>query len=223
MRKIIFVAALITFFSSSNLFAETVDIQKFVQETQKVHQGVNVFRLVWWIPTEYWREAFRDNPNMTESQKETFCRAVDDYIVFSVIDAKTTDFGSIIPASREQIISKLSLSIGQGKKMKTLADTEITSDAKNLFAMLKPVIANMLGQFGQGMEFVCFKGIDSSGERLLDPRGNGSFSVTLGDETSKWRLPLGCLMPSKFDLQTGEEFPGNYIYNPFTGKKLVTK
>ena len=223
MKRIILTVVIITFLTGSHLCAGDVDLQKFIQETQKLDQGANSFRLVWWIPTEYWKESFRNSPNMTDEQKEAFYKAVDDYIVFSVIDAKTTNFGSIIPSSRDEIISKLSLSIGQEKPMKSLPDTEVSSDAKNIFAMMKPVLANMLGQFGQGMEFICFKGFDSKGERFLNPIGNISFSAKLGDAMFKWRLPLGSLLPPKYDPQTGEEFPGNYIYNPFTGSKLLQK
>ena len=223
MKKIITAVVIIALLSGSHLCAEDVDLQKFIQETQKLNQGANSFQLVWWIPTEYWKESFRNVPNMTDEQKEAFYKAVDDYIVLSVIDAKTTNFGSIIPSSRDEIISKLSLSIGQGKLMKSLPDTEVSSDARNLFAMMKPVLANMLGQFGQGMEFICFKGFNSKGERFLDPIGNISFSAKLGDGMFKWRLPLGSLLPPKYDPQTGENFPGNYIYNPFTGSKLLRK
>lgn len=223
MKRIILSIIIITFLNGSHLWAEGVDLQEFIQETQKLDQGANSFRLIWWIPTEYWKESFRNAPNMTDGQKESFYKAVDDYIVLSVIDAKTTNFGSIVPSSRAEIISKLSLLIGPGKLMKSLPDTEVSNDARNLFAMMKPVMANMLGQFGQGMEFICFKGFDSKGRRLLEPMGNTSFSAKLGDAMFKWRLPLGSLLPPKYDPQTEEKFPGNYIYNPFTGSKLLRK
>ena len=223
MKKIITAVVIITFLTGSHLCAEGVDLQKFIQETQKLNQGANSFQLVWWMPIEYWKESFRNVPNMTDEQKKTLYMAVDDYIVLSVIDAKITNLGSIIPSSRDEIISKLSLSISQEKLMKPLPDTDVSSDTRNLFAMMKPVLANMLGQFGQGMEFICFKGFNAKGERFLTPIGNISFSIKLGDEMFKWRLPLGSLLPPKYDPQTGEDFPGTYIYNPFTGSKLLTK
>ena len=47
--------------------------------------------------------------------------------------------------------------------------------------------------------------------------------MTLGDATYRWRLPLGSLLPPRYDAKTGEKFSGNYLYSPFTGKELTTK
>jgi hypothetical protein len=222
MKRILLIVMILTFVADSYLWAQGVDLQKLTQETQKLERGENVVRLVWWIPTEFWKESFKKVTSLTEDQKTAFYKTVDDYIVLSVIDAKTTVFGSVIPTLRDEIVSKLSLAIDQGTTLRPLPDSEVSSDARNLFAMMKPVLANILGQFGQSMEFICFKGIDSQGKKLLDPLGSGSLSVTLGNTIFRWRLPLGSLLPPNYDLQTGEEFPGNYIYNPFTGRKLVS-
>ena len=223
MKKFIFVITIISFLIGNLAYSKDVNLQSFIQETQKMSQGQQSFRLIWWIPTEYWKEAFKNEANMTQNQKEAFYDAVDGYTVLSVIDAKTTDLGSIVPFPKEEILSRISLSVEQNKKMLPLSDDELTSDAKNLFAMMKPLMANMLGQFGQGMEFICFKGTDSTGARLLNPKLEKSFAVNYAGLSYKWRLPLGSLLPAKYDSLTGEEFPGNYIYNPFTGNKLVEK
>jgi hypothetical protein len=45
--------------------------------------------------------------------------------------------------------------------------------------------------------------------------------VVLAGTEFKFRLPLGSLLPPKFDPNTHEKFPGNYIYSPYTGSKLV--
>jgi len=222
MKQILLTMVITAFLMGNPLWGQAADMQKFIQETQRVEQGEKTFRLVWWIPTEYWKESFRELPGVTEDQKREFYEAVGDYIVLSVIDAKTTAFGSLIPTPKEGIVSMLSLTIGQGKVMKPLSDSEVSSNARNLFAMMKPVLSSMLGQFGQGMEFICFRNINPEGKKLLDPLGNGSFSVSLGNSAYRWRLPLGSLLSPKYDPQTGEEFPGNYIYNPFTGSMLGT-
>lgn len=79
----------------------------------------------------------------------------------------------------------------------------------NLFAMMKPIMANMFSRFGQGMEFICLNGFGSKGKKVFDPKREGSFAPIFADRTYKWRLPLGSLLPPKYDPQTGEEFSGN--------------
>lgn len=88
---------------------------------------------------------------------------------------------------------------------------------------MKPLLANMLGQLGQALELVAFKGKSHDGKRLLHPRESGRFLVVLGERVMHWRLPLGSLLPPTYDPRTDEIFPGNYTYNPFTGEKLQVK
>jgi hypothetical protein len=86
--------------------------------------------------------------------------------------------------------------------------------------MMKPVLTNMLGPMGQATEFVVFSGRDPDGQPYANPRGNGFLTFYLAAKEFQFRLPLGALMPPQYDATTGEEFPGNYLYSPFTGKKL---
>lgn len=83
------------------------------------------------------------------------------------------------------------------------------------------MLAQITGQIGQNMHVLVFKGTDAEGKRLLDPMQPGNFRVMLGEEVFAYRLPLGSMLPPLFDADSGERFPGNYVYSPFTGKKLV--
>jgi len=58
--------------------------------------------------------------------------------------------------------------------------------------------------------------------QILDAKKEGSFTLTCYGREFSWRLPLGSLLPPKFDPETGESFPGNYHFNPFSGRELVT-
>jgi len=118
-------------------------------------------------------------------------------------------------------LANLAVKIGSGEDMKPLDPTQLSPDAKNFLDMMKPAMTNMLGQFGGGLEFVCFPAKDASGLRLMDPRKEGLLQLNYSGSVYKFRLPLGSLLPPKYDPQTGEEFPGNYIYSPFTAVKLV--
>ena len=203
--------------------ADSQNVQNMVQETMKFDRDDGVFRLIWWIPTEYWEESFKTAPNMTDAQRQEFYKVVTNYVVIAVIDAKTSMLGSLTANPRDVILSKISLTAGASEPMKPLADTEISGDAKNLFSMMKPVLANLMGQFGNSMEFIFFKGIDDRGVHLLDPTRQGLLTINYDSSKYAWRLPLGSLLPAQYDAQSGEAFPGNYIFSPFTGTKLTPK
>lgn len=85
------------------------------------------------------------------------------------------------------------------------------------------MFANMLGQVGQSMAFIVFKGKDTNGQRYVTAKAKGAFTVKLDQKEFTWRLPLVCFLPAKVDPKTKEEFPGNYVYNPFTGDRLTAE
>jgi hypothetical protein len=42
----------------------------------------------------------------------------------------------------------------------------------------------------------------------------------IGPKIFRYRLPLGSFLDPAVDVKTGETFPGNYHFNPFTGSPL---
>jgi hypothetical protein len=73
------------------------------------------------------------------------------------------------------------------------------------------------------MEFVVYPAKAADGTPTVDAAQAGTLKIKLYDQAFSWRLPLGSLLPAQFDKKTGEEFPGNYQFNPFTGDKLGTR
>ncbi len=197
-----------------------VDLGKFTQELQYNEQSGDNMRLIWWIPTEFWVESFRD-ANMTQAQKDEFILAVDDYIVVAVIDGELNPLGGSKWRSVEEIKKNLTVKVGEGEPESPLATSEIAEGTNTMMAVMKPMFRKMLGDFGNGLEMICFRGKDDDKQRLLDPRETGHFSVNYKGKDYNWRLPLGTLLAPKFDAETGERFPGNFIFSPFTGERLV--
>ena len=129
--------------------------------------------------------------------------------------------GSIEPRSKTELAENARLEVA-GKTIAPLAPEAIKPGTQAVLASLKPMLAGMLGAFGKGMElFVYPSHLD--GKPLMDPLKPGTFSYTLYDQHYSWRLPLGSLLPARFDPKTSEEFPGNYEFNPYTGGKLKSR
>lgn len=200
---------------------EAVDIQQLVQDTQRFNQDVRVTKMVWWIPVEFWETTLEQDPGLTEEQKKEFIDALEDYSAFAVSHSTVGTFGSVTNKSRSEIEENISLVV-DGDEIVALDSDDLSSDAAAFYTMMKPMMAQMLGQFGQGMEFFVYPN-KREGKLVIDPKKEGSFYFELFGEKYEWRLPIGSLLPPKVDLETGETFPGNYKFNPFTGSELTEK
>lgn len=212
-------ALLLAVLASLASVSQATDITKLVQDTQRFAQNEKSIDLVWWIPNDFWRESLKQNPELGEEETRQFLEALEDYNAFVVIHADIGVFGGMTPHSREQIAANIALTVN-GRVRSPLANEVLKSDAANFYSMMKPMLSQMLGQMGQGMEFFIYSNIEGE-DVLIDPKKAGSFTFTCYQNNFEWRLPLGSLLPPKVDPETGDVFPGNYNYNPFTGKQLA--
>ena len=199
---------------------KATNITELVQETQRFEEQNDRFVFVWWIPLEYWEISLENDPSLSPEQVEEFIQVLDDYLIFAVADARINTFGTINSISREEIVQNITIKNSQGKIFNTIPETQQSQDLKNFLSFMKPFMTNFLGQFGSSIEFVVFPGKNNSQERLFDPFKEEVLNVNYNQSTYTWRLPLGSLLPPKYDSETGEKFPGNYNYNPFTGTIL---
>jgi hypothetical protein len=109
-----------------------------------------------------------------------------------------------------------------GKSIEPISPENLTPVAQAMLVSIKPMFASTLGKFGQGLEIVVYPSMQD-GRRLIDPLKAGSFRYTLYDQTFNWRLPLASVLPHKIDAKTGDEYPGDYEFNPYTGDPLIDK
>lgn len=177
--------------------------------------------MVWWIPQEFWEVSMAANPSATPEGRAQVLAALEDYQVVALLRARI-GLGTVTDVmSRADLLNNARFEIG-GKVVEPLATADIKPGAQVMLGALKPALAGALGAFGQSMELVIYPGKQGN-VRLIDPTRPGSFQYTLYDQTFHWRMPLGSLLPKKTDPRTNEEFPGNYLYNPYTGVKLDAK
>jgi hypothetical protein len=201
--------------------ARAADLQKLVQDTQRLAQSGNQMTLVFWMPTAFWEASVANNPAMTADARAQVVAALQDYSVFAVVRARTGLGGVVEASAKEELLQNSRLEIG-GKPIEPLAPDAISPAAQTLLATLKPSFAGMLGSFGKSMELLVYPN-RQDGKPLLDEFKPGAFRYTLYEQVFNWRLPLPSLLPPRVDPKTNEEFPGNYDFNPYTGGKLQTR
>lgn len=180
-------------------------------------QEGTTLNMVWWIPSAFWEETLKEQ--MTGPQRKEFLSVLEEYSVFAVVNADTGVFGGMTPKPRAEIEANTELRVG-GSVLPVLQMDQLGADAKNFFTMMKPMMSQMLGQMGEGMEFLVYPN-KRDGELIIDPLKEGSFTYKSFDDVFHWRLPLGSLLPPRYDAASGEAFPGNYVFNPYTGAKLI--
>jgi hypothetical protein len=221
MRKLLLSVLATIALVAGDAVATGADVGPLLRETQFSRSENKNFLIIWWIPDEFWELSLKDNPATPAPVQKEILDAVHHYLVFAVVEGTIGALGQIEAVPKEAVLAKMSVTVVE-HVLKPIPDDNLDEGAKNLFQAMKPFISSAAGKIGQSMEFVLFEGFDTKGKRYVDPRKKGSLSAKLGEREFTWRLPLGALMPPKYDADSGEEFPGNYDFSPFSGAKLST-
>lgn len=201
--------------------ARGANVDELVRDTQRNSLDDGRISLVWWIPVQFWEESLKANPGVPQAMRAQVTAVMADYNVVALLRAMTGPGGIEDVQPKEELLKNTRVEFG-GKLVEPLTAENISPAATLLLSQLKPALMASAGQLGQGMEFVVYPG-KADGKLLIDAAQPGSLAITFYGKAQKWRLPLGSLLPPKTDRKTGEDFPGNYLFNPFTGDKLDAK
>ena len=195
-------------------------LTSLIKETQKLTTDSGSLVLVWWIPHQYWEESTKNNPAINDILKQDVLKAVQEYTVIGVIDAKKEGLGGLSFTPADEILKTAELTDSAGKTVLPIADSDLNPSVQNLLSAMKPLFANLMGRIGQNMSFVVFPGKDSDGNTVADAQGEGHLAFTENGHSFAWRLPLASLLPEKICPKCGEHLPGSYKFCPYDGTKL---
>jgi hypothetical protein len=201
--------------------AQAANVEEVVRDTQRTSIEGETFSLVWWIPEQFWDESLKGNAGVPAAMRTQITSVMGEYNIVALLRATTGAEGMQGVQSKDELVKNTRVEIG-GKLVEPLPAEQISPAALALLSQLKPMLTASMGQLGQGMEFVTYPG-KANGKLLIDAGQPGSLAITFYGKKHLWRLPLGSLLPPRVDKKTGEDFPGNYQFNPFTGDKLDAK
>lgn len=216
MKKII--PALLASLLLSPVVPAHAGVAEILRDAQRTTQAEGNLTMVMWMPQQFWEESMKSNPALTAEGRAQVLAPLADYALFGVMRAKVGAAGISDVQPKAELVKNLKLEVN-GKLVQPLAPEAIAPGAQMLLSSIKPAMAAMGGAAMQGMEFVVFPA-KADGKPLIDALQAGTLQVSLYDQVYRWRTPLGSLLPVKLDAKTGEEFPGNYSFNPYTGEKL---
>ncbi len=218
----IWILALLALLPAGSPRAEPkLDFTAIVKDAEMLRRGEDRLTIVIWMPDEYWRAALESGGRLTAKAIDEFIKAVHPYTFVAVVDARIEAAGAFSYPDADELRTTVTVEDAAGNAYPPIAQDKLNAQVKNVMAVYKPLLANMMGNMGSHFELIVFPAVAKDGGRIAEAARDGSFTVHVSDAKFHYRLPLGSVLPPVVDDKTGEIFPGSYHFNPFTGNKLV--
>jgi hypothetical protein len=188
--------------------------------------GAEHMNLIWVIPVEFWKAAFEQDPSMDAAQRAEIVGALEEFVIFGIVQADISSFGSFnfYPESEVAGGLKLSYTDAEGKARAIKLADQIPPDAEQLLGAMKPILSAAMGNMGENFHFMVVKDEDGTGGRAWDPYAAGTLTVNLkartGDElAAELDGPIDALfVPRK--CPNGKDAHVTWKFCPWTGEKL---
>lgn len=193
-----------------------------ISETQSEANEADAIGIVWWIPTEFWELSFRDDPSIGENEAQAMIDIIKEYTLVAIVKGKMGIFGGVTYETQKALEEAIYITSVDGDIRKPLKENQVSPDLINLLGMLKPVFANMMGNFGENFHFFVFDSKNSSDKYMFHPLSDDDFTITLGKEDNfTYDLPLSSLIMPKICPEDKKELNGKWNYCPIHGVALT--
>jgi TonB family protein len=202
---------------------EKLDSQALLRDTQNMLDSSGQLIMVWWIPEQIWQAASKQSSTPGTGPAEDLLKVMRRYTLIAVLDGQTSPLGGITFKSEDLVRNSVTVRDARGASYTPFRNDELELDMKIMLQAFKPKLTNLIGPVGQNLHFLVFPSQSKDGRPIADAKSEGAFDVVVAGKEFKYLLPLGSVLPPKYDPKTGDKFPGNYNYNPLTGTKLVTE
>jgi hypothetical protein len=200
-----------------------LDTQAVVKETEFVDSRNHKMGVFWWVPIEFWEISLQKQGFSSESAKKAFA-PFKKYNLF-IVGVGDMGLGNI-SWMKDADIKKRVLLRDQHGNTYTPVD-EIPEDAASIVNVMKPMLKNMMGSMGEGLQFLLFPSVDSTGKVFADPHKSSEIYLDVSDimgtasSTYTWRLPLSSLSQAKYCPVGKERVEANWKFCPWHGVKLT--
>jgi hypothetical protein len=215
-------APLCTLAQQSKEAPPEIDTQELTNETEQMDNHGGKIGLFWWVPVEFWEQSAVQSGANYAIAKKTFAPLAN-YNLF-IIGVGTYNVGGISWAKEQDIRRGVVLRDQAGNTYKPLES--VAEDAQNFSDLMKPILKNILGPMGEGVQLFFFPKKDAQGKEFADPRRTSELTLLVTDlmdpgvSSYVWRLPLTSLLPVKYCPVGKEKVKANWKYCPWHGNKL---
>lgn len=217
MRKLLFSVFLFVVTASQiSAQEQTVNLVDFIRDTQQWNKEDTNMKMVWWVPSIYWEIASKGNPHVTADQINQIVASLSNYTIISALDGEIGPLGMVY---NEEV--NIKLIDDDGNEYLPYSEDEMSYELKTIMDVLKPTLANAIGQMGEHMNFYVFPYKKENSHPISDPESEGMFKVEFNGDIFTWKLPLGTLVKQKICPTDNEKLSGNWNYCPWHGTELV--
>jgi hypothetical protein len=205
--------------------APNIDTQELANETEQMDNHGGKMGLFWWVPVEFWEHSAVESGVSYATAKKTFAPLAK-YNVF-LIAVGTYSLGSINWGKEQDIRGGIAIRDQAGNIYKPLESVD--EDAQGFSNLMRPILKNILGPMGEGVQIFFFPKKDAQGKEFADPRRPSDLALLVTDlmdpgiNTYVWHLPLTSLLPAKYCPVGKEKVKANWKYCPWHGNKLQSE
>ena len=218
MKYFLLLALSISVLATNAQKAVSVNSSDLVAECMKNAGELPAKQMAIWFPYNFWQLIW-EKANINPDLIREISNEMSNYLMFAVVDYTVS--GTNISFKSEEVIRKSILLIDSSKVMyRPLEEKDITPNAARLMGAIQPMMAQLLGQFGEGMRIFLFDAKKINGKPAIDIATPNRFSLRWDQTTLKWNMPFASILPAKHCPADGEEMKGNWTYCPFHGLKL---
>lgn len=200
--------------------AYVAPLDQLLQDTMRSDPSPGSVELVWWVPTDFWRSTFQNNPDVSASQGQKIVDALDPYAMFAVMQGKMGALGAVEFKEGPEVRASMSLKTASGATLRPLAEDKLSGDAALFAQLMRPMLVRMLGPTGEHLEFYFFDNSAVNGVRPVDARAGAAFSLQLGEQAFTWQLPLESLFAPVDCVKCGRQLKGTWTYCPYDGARV---
>jgi hypothetical protein len=206
------------FFASTAQVKKIININELTLECIKTNGEIPNRQMALWLPVDFW-QIIGDKMKISPSSVTRIVDEMSNYLTFAIVDYT---IGSPSPSFKtEDDIRRYLKFIDSSKKVfYPLAENEISTEANKMLEILKPTIARLLGEFGEGMHLFMFKANKVKGKQVIDISKSYNFTIVWQDIKMKWELPFASTLIPKHCPVDNELMKGNWNYCPIHGKML---
>jgi hypothetical protein len=175
-------------------------------------------QMVVWIPYNFW-EIIGDQAKYSPEFTAEIVNNMKHYMMFCLVDYSINN--TVINfRSEDEIRKTLRLTDSLGHIFKPLNNEEVTPGAKSLVDHLQPALAQMMGQFGEGMRIFIFDAIVNNDKAAIEVTSKNKFSLSWDKAKMNWKLPFASVLPLKHCPVDNAEMKGNWNFCPEDGTPL---